>query len=61
MTSTAPLPERELSGAERAAWESYRERLEDLRGREYEEAEQASWDDLQRALRELTEHEGAPA
>ena len=61
MTSTAHRPESELSGAERDAWESYRERLEDLRGKEYEEAEEVSWDELQRTLRAIAEHEGAPA
>ena len=61
MTSIAHHPASELSGAERAAWEAYRERLEDLHGKEYEEAEQVSWDELQRALRELVAHEGAPA
>lgn len=61
MTSTAHRPESELSGAERAAWESYREGLDGLRGKDYEEAEQASWEELQRALRGLAEREGAPA
>ncbi len=60
MTRIAHRPE-ELSGAERAAWESYRERLGDLHGREYEEAEPASWEELQRTLRELAEREVAPA
>jgi hypothetical protein len=61
MTRTAHHPESDLTGAQRAAWDAYRESLGDLQGKEYEEAELISWDELQRTLRELAEHEDAPA
>jgi hypothetical protein len=61
MTRTAHDPESDLTGAQRAAWDAYRDSLGDLRGKEYEEAELISWDELQRTLRELAEHEEAPA
>ncbi|MGZ4275144.1 MAG: hypothetical protein ACXVFN_09735 [Solirubrobacteraceae bacterium] len=59
MTRTAHRPDSEVSGAERAAWEAYRERLSDLEGKAYEEAELISWEELQRTLREIAEQENA--
>jgi hypothetical protein len=61
MTRTANHPEPDLTGAQRAAWDTYRDSLGDLRGKEYEEAELISWDELQRTLAELAEHERTPA
>jgi hypothetical protein len=61
MTRTAHRPESELTGAERAAWEQYRESLHDLDGKAYEDAELVSWDELQRTLQELADQEKAPA
>ncbi len=61
MTGTAHHPESDLTGAQRAAWDVYRDSLGNLHGREYEEAELVSWDELQRTLRELADHEHTPA
>ena len=61
MTRTAHHPESDLTGAQRAAWDAYRDSLGDLQGKEYEEAELISWDELQRTLRELADHDRAPA
>jgi cell division septum initiation protein DivIVA len=44
---------RELDDGERQAWQTYRQRLQDLTGEEYERAESESWAELQRQLRQL--------
>lgn len=44
---------RELDDFERQAWQTYSQRLRDLKGEEYELAETESWAELQRDLRQL--------